>query len=72
MPSTTATDGVSLYLSVMEVVENLVLEAMIVGITSDCGGNIRVCRGALDSKYTDDSVFFTPKPLLIYAQGTPW
>ena len=40
MSSTTATDGVSLSLSVMEVVENFSLEANIVGITSDGGGNI--------------------------------
>ena len=44
MPSTTDTDGVSLSLSVMEVVENFGLEANIVGITSDIGGNLRVCR----------------------------
>ena len=48
MPSTTATDGFSLSLSVMEVVENFGLEANIVGITSDVGGNIRVCREALE------------------------
>ena len=59
MPSNTATDGVYLYSSVMEVVENFGLEAKIVGITSDGGGNIRVCREALESKYTNDSVFFT-------------
>ena len=40
IPSTTATDGVSLSLSVMEVVENLGSEAKIVGITSDGGGNL--------------------------------
>ena len=40
MPSTTATDGVSLYKSVTEVVENFYLEDNIVGITSDGGGNI--------------------------------
>ena len=33
------------------------------GITSDGGGNIRVCREALESKYTNDSVFPPPKPL---------
>ena len=48
IPSTTATDVVSLSLSVMEVVENFGLGANIVGITSDGGGNIRVCREALD------------------------
>ena len=63
MPSTTATDGVSLYLSVMEVVDNFCLEAKIVGITSDGGGNLWVCMEALESKYTNDSVFFSPKPL---------
>ena len=40
MCSTTSTDVVSLYLSVMEVVDNFVLEAKIVGITSGSGGNI--------------------------------
>ena len=40
MPSTTATDGVSLSLSVMDVVDNYGLEAKIVGITSDGGGDI--------------------------------
>ena len=44
MTSTTATDGVSLSLSVMEVVENFGLEAKIVGITSGVGVNIQVCR----------------------------
>ena len=63
MPSTTAADGVSLSLSVMEVVDNFGLEANIVGITSDGGGNIRVYREALESKYTNDSVFFSPNPL---------
>ena len=63
MPSTTATDGVSLSLSVMEVVENFGLEAKIVGITSDGSGNLRVCREGLESKYTNDSVFPPPKPL---------
>ena len=43
MPSTTATDDVSVSLSFMEVVENFGLEAKIVGITSDGGGNIWVC-----------------------------
>ena len=57
MPSTTATDGVSLSFSVMEVVENFGLEAKIVGTTSDGGGNLQVCREALVSKYTNDSVF---------------
>ena len=63
MPSTTATDGFSLSLSVMELVENFGLEANIVGIKSDGGGNIWVCREALESKYTNDYVFFSPKPL---------
>ena len=44
MPSTTATDGVSVSLSVMDVVENFGLEENIVGIMSDSGGNIWVCR----------------------------
>ena len=50
MLSITATDGISLYLSYMEVVENFGLEANIVLITSDGGGNIWVCREALESK----------------------
>ena len=66
MPSTTANDGASLSLSVMEVVENFGLEAKIVGITSDGGGNLRVCREALESKYTNDSVFPHPIPY------SPW
>ena len=56
MPSTTATDGVSLSLSVMEVVENFGLEENIVGITSDGGGNIWFCREALELKYNNDYV----------------
>ena len=63
MPSTTATDGISLSLSVIEVVETFGLEAKIMGITSDGGGNLWVCREALDSKYTNDSVFTQPNPL---------
>ena len=72
MPSTTANDGVSVYLSVMEAVENFGLEAKILGITSDGGGNLQVCREVLESKYTNDSVFPHPSPyspwsaLLIY------
>ena len=66
MPSTTAIDGVYLYLSVMEVVDNSNLEAKIVGITSDDGGNIWVCREALKSKYTNDSVFHHSSPY------SPW
>ena len=66
MPYTTTTDDVSLYLSVIEVVENFGLEAKIVGIMSDRGGNLRFCREALESKYTNDSVFFYPSPY------SPW
>ena len=75
IPSTTATDVVSLSLSVMEVVDNFGLEANIVGITSDGGGNLRVCMDSLELKYTNDSVFFHPSPyspwsaLHIYYQG---
>ena len=63
MPSTTATDGVSLYLSVMEVVENFGLEAKIVGFTSDGDVNLEVCREELESKYTNESVFSPPNNL---------
>ena len=63
MPSTTATDGVSLSLSVIEAVENFGSEEKILGITSDGGGNLRVCRETLESKYTNDSIFSPPKPL---------
>ena len=63
MPSTTDTDGVSLSLSVMEVVENFGLEAKIVGITSDSGDNLWVCKEALESKYTNDSVSPPTNPL---------
>ena len=63
MPSTTDTYGVSLSLSVMDVVENFGLEAKIVGIKSDGGGNICVCRETLESKYTNDSVSTPPKTL---------
>ena len=62
MPYITTTDGLSLYPYVMEVVDNFGLEAKIVGIKSDGGGNIRVCREELESKYTNDSVF-SPNPL---------
>ena len=62
MTSITDTDGVSIYLSVMEVVENFGLGAKIVGIKSDGGENIRVCRLALESKYTNDSVLPHPSP----------
>ena len=47
----------------MEVVENFGLEAKIVGITSDGGGNLWVCREALESKYTNYSALTPPKPL---------
>ena len=48
IPSTTDTDGFSLSLSVVEVMDNFGLEANIVGITSNGGGNLRVCREALE------------------------
>ena len=60
MPSTTSIDGVSLYLSVMEVVDNSTLEAKIVGTTSDDGGNIWCCREALKSN-TPMTLFSTIK-----------
>ena len=63
MPSTTANDGVSLSLSVIEVVENFGLEEKIVGITIYGGGNLWVYSWALESKYTNESVFFKPNPL---------
>ena len=66
MPSTTATDGIYLSLYVMDVVENFGLETMIVGITSDGGGNIWFCREALELKYTNDSIFYHPRPY------SPW
>ena len=63
MTCTTATGGVSLSLSVMEVVENFGLEENIVGVASDGGGNILVCRESLESKYTNEYVFPPPNPL---------
>ena len=33
------------------------------GVTSDGGGNLWVCREALESKYTNESVFYPTKPL---------
>ena len=44
MLSTTSNDGVSVFLSVMDVVENFGSEAKIMRITSDGGGNLWVCR----------------------------
>ena len=62
MPSSTPTDGVSLSFSVMEVVASFGLEEKILGITSDGGGHILVCRESLESKYTNDSVLRHPSP----------
>ena len=75
MSPTTATNGVYLYKTVSEVVDNFGLEAKIVGITSDGVGNIRVCREALNSKHSNESVFHHPNTsypwsaLCIYWQG---
>ena len=33
------------------------------GSTSDSGGNLQVCREALESKYTNEYFSFPPKPL---------
>ena len=66
MLSTTATDGVSLSKSAMEVVDKFGLEKKVVGITSDDGGNLWVYRKALESKYRNDSVFHHPIP------SSPW
>ena len=63
MLSTTVTSSASLSKSIAEVVENFGLEAKIVGITSDGGENLQVCREALESKYNKDSVFSPHKPL---------
>ena len=63
MPYTTATDGISLSLSVMKVVDKFSLEAKIVWITSDGDGSIQVFREALESTYTNESVFPPPNPL---------
>ena len=62
MPYTTDTDDVSLSKYVMEVVDNFGLEENIVGIISDDGGNIQVCREVMESKYSNDSVFHQPIP----------
>ena len=64
MPSTSDTHIFSLSFSVMKVVENFGSEAKIVGITSDGDGNLWVCREALESKYTNNSVSPLPNPLL--------
>ena len=66
MPSTTATDGVPLYFSLMEVVDNFGSEANILGVTSDGCVNLWVCREAPESKYTIDSNFTHPRPY------SPW
>ena len=66
MPPTTATGGVFLSKSIMEMLENFGLKANIVGINSDGGGNILVYREALESKYSNDSVFQHPSP------SSPW
>ena len=63
MPSTTATSGLYLSFSIMEVVNNLGLESKILGVTSDAGSNLWVYREALESKYTNDSVFSPPQTL---------
>ena len=47
----------------MEVVEKSSLEAHIVGITSDGGGDLWVCMESLESKYTNDSIFTTQAPI---------
>ena len=44
-------------------VDNFGLEANIVGITSDDGGNLRVCRESLESKYINEHFFSPPKTL---------
>ena len=62
MLSTTASDYFSVSKYVAEVVENLGLEAKIVGDMSGCGGNLRVCRETLESKYSNNSVFHHPIP----------
>ena len=48
----------------MEVVDKFISEANIVGINSGGGSNLWVCREAMESKYTNDSVFSSPKPLV--------
>ena len=63
MLSTTATDGVSLYLCVMDVVDIFGLESKIMGTTSNGGENLWVYTEALGLKYTNDSVFPPSNPL---------
>ena len=64
MPYTTGADDFFLSKSVADVVDNFGLEADILGITSDGGGNLRFCREALEFKYSNDSVFHHKDPLL--------
>ena len=47
----------------MEMVENFGLESNILGINSDGGGNTRVFRETLESKYSNEYVFPPPNPL---------
>ena len=63
MSSITATDGVPLFLSIREVVDNFFLKSKIVRITSDGGSNLQVCRNAMESKYTNGSIFTTQDPI---------
>ena len=63
MLSTTATDGVSLYLCVMDVMDIFGLESKIMGTTSNGGENLWVYTEALGLKYTNDSVFPPSNPL---------
>ena len=58
MPSTTATDVVSMYLSVVEVVDKFSLGLKVLGITSDGGGNLRFL-GRYWSQNTPMTPFFT-------------
>ena len=64
MTSTTTNYGVSLSLSVMKVVDNFVMEANIVGNTSDGGGNLLVCKETLESEYTNESISPTQASIL--------
>ena len=63
MLSSIATNGVSLFSSVMEVVENFGLEKNIVGSMSDGGGNPWFYKEALESKYTNDFFSLTQIPI---------
>ena len=57
IPITTSTDGESLAVTVGNVINQFNLGPKLVGITSDGGNNLAICKAILESAFVNAGVF---------------